>query len=208
VDADDRLSDEIPGALAATLVPGAGSLAAPVLKFLAKESRRELKRLRSRALKAAERTSGLTREELSAQIVNEPRLVPLATRVLFEAGMTGQDEILDALGAALGEAARAPERCDELESVLIGIARIRRAHIKVLRALGPDRPRAGDGREVTWGGANAAEKVAIDEETVRRLLADLAAAGFMTGWSAFDDLGYTVNALGLALLEVLDQYAG
>lgn len=42
----------------------------------------EHKRNRSRALRAAELMSGLSREELAETIAENPRLVPLLTRVL------------------------------------------------------------------------------------------------------------------------------
>ena len=100
-----------------------------------------------------------------------------------------------------------PQRSDELESILLGIARIRRAHIELLRAIGPDHPKDADSQEGTWGQPNVAPLIGTDEETAGRLLADLASAGFMTMWPAFDFQGYTVNSLGITLLEVLERYA-
>lgn len=88
----------------------------------------EQKRNRSRALRAAELMSGLSREDLAETIADNPRLVPLLTRVLYVSAMTGQDEVLAALGAALGAAASDEQRIDEAESMLARVEELRRHH--------------------------------------------------------------------------------
>lgn len=92
-------------------------------------------RLRSTALKAAERSSGLTREEISDALVTNPTLIPLVTRVLWIAGMNGHDEILDVLGGVLGSILLTPDDNEEAELILHSVAHLTRTHLQVLRAL-------------------------------------------------------------------------
>ena len=105
-DANDRLTEDLAGG-AIELIPGVGPLLAPLAKRAFKSIREEWARNSSKALRAAERISGMSREELSDRISDDPRLIPLVTRVLYAAGMTGQDTILRALGTALGDAGSA-----------------------------------------------------------------------------------------------------
>lgn len=95
----------------------------------------EQTRLRSTALKAAERSAGMTREEISDALVASPHLVPLVSRVLWTAGMSGDDEILEALGGMLGSILLAPDDTEEAELLLAGIADLKRIHLQVLRKL-------------------------------------------------------------------------
>jgi hypothetical protein len=57
--------------------------------------RDEWGRNRSKALKVATKVSGLSRGDLAERIENEPELVPLLTRLLWEAAMTGQGPLLE-----------------------------------------------------------------------------------------------------------------
>ncbi len=96
----------------------------------------EQARLRSTALRAAERSSGLTREEISDALVAYPDLVPLVSRVLWMAGMNGHDEILEVLGGVLGSILLTPDDTEEAELILAGIGDLKRIHLQVLRRLG------------------------------------------------------------------------
>ena len=120
--------DEAAGALVGMTLPIVGPLLQEPAKRLVGSVRAEHARNRDRALRAAVQMSGLTREELAERICTTPKLVPLLTRVLHEVGMTGQVEVLDALGAALGDAIREPSRSDEVELVLIGLESVRKQH--------------------------------------------------------------------------------
>jgi hypothetical protein len=55
--------------------------------------------------------------------------------VLYAAGMTGQDTILRALGAALGEAIQDPEKIDEAGLLPSGMAELREHHIVILNIM-------------------------------------------------------------------------
>jgi hypothetical protein len=89
----------------------------------------------STALRAAERVSGQTRKQLGEAIAEDPQLIPLATRVLYAAGMNGHDQTLAAMGRALGDAVRDRERIDEMELILTALADLGPAHVRLLQAL-------------------------------------------------------------------------
>lgn len=213
-DADWR--DEA-GAGAISLVPFIGPLLADPARRLIGAVRAEYARNHSVALRAAEVTSGLTREELAERIATHPRLIPVLTRVLFAAGMTGQDEILDALGAALGAAAAAPEQVDDVELLLIGLQDLRRQHVTVLRVVGGGRPQWDEesktppNNEVQaeiagWNVLAISNRCALSEETVHLAAVGLDRAGFVRTFSAIGGLGFAITQLGHTLIEVLDSY--
>lgn len=95
----------------------------------------ELGRLHSPAIDAAEQACGLSREDIAQRLEDEPQLVPLAARVLFQAGMTNQDETLRALGAMLGALILTPDDTDEAELIIIGLGDLRRVHLQILRVM-------------------------------------------------------------------------
>ena len=130
-EADDGLIDELVAGVV-EWIPIAGNILAVPAKHLSKKIREECARNSSKALRAAERASGFSREDLADHISENPRLIPLVIRVLYTAGMTGQDAILRALGTALGDAGRDPVKIDEAELLLIGMANLRAHHIAIL----------------------------------------------------------------------------
>jgi len=197
----DQLAGSAGAAIPGLIAPG--PLGAALGLLTGELSRRawvELKLLWSRPMKAAVRISGLSREELEERIRDDPRLVPLAARVLHEAAMTGCPEVLDLLGAALGDGVIHPDQSDDTELILGGLARLRPVHIRLIRHLGPEAPDA-DG---TWTASLVGEREAVTEDEASRLLFDLAAAGFMTMHNAWNALGFTVSGRGVRLLEVID----
>ncbi len=120
---------------AAGLVPVVGPIAQEFTESATQAVLAEHARARSVALRAAEESSGLTREEISDLLVQKPAVVPLVTRVLFLAGMNGHDEILEMLGGVLGSILLAPDDTEEAELILAGIADLKRIHLQVLRVL-------------------------------------------------------------------------
>ena len=84
---DEPLSDElVEGAVG--MVPVFGPLMAPLASRVTRSFRDEYRRNTSTALSAAERRAGMSREELAEAIADDPRLIPLVTRLLYAAGMT------------------------------------------------------------------------------------------------------------------------
>ena len=176
-DANDRLTEDLAGG-AIELIPGVGPLLAPLAKRAFKSIREEWARNSSKALRAAERISGMSREELSDRISDDPRLIPLVTRVLYAAGMTGQDTILRALGTALGDAVQNPEKVDEVELLLIGISDLRRHHVVILEAIAKERPKSEmTGGAIYWTPSSLANEVDHTLDLVNICIAGLVRGG-------------------------------
>ena len=94
------LDDVVAGAVTGWL-PFGGALE-PLVRRMSVAVRHEHARRHSIAMKAAERRSGMSREDLEERIASDPDLVPIAVRVLHAAGSTGDEKLLKLLGAALG----------------------------------------------------------------------------------------------------------
>jgi hypothetical protein len=203
---DDNLTDDL---VAGTteLIPFVGSIAAPVAKRFSKKVREEWARNHSKALRAAERISEMSREDLADRISEDPRLIPLAVRVLYAAGTTGQDAILRALGTALGEAVLDPEKIDEVELLLIGMADLRKQHIVILEAMAkppqestPDNPRY-------WGSEPLAQTSGFTRDLVNMCLSGLVRSGLIRQVDDAYGVCYEISELGQAALEVLSELA-
>ena len=82
--------------------------------------------------------------------------------------MNNQDEMLDLLGAALGEAAADPGRADEVDLILLGLTNLRAEHIKILETMATSprwlRPHR-EGRERERQGSTAWNPEALAEST-------------------------------------------
>lgn len=206
-----------------SMLPLIGPLLAEPARRVSRGFRDEITRNQSRALKAAELLSGLTREDLAERIAADPRLIPVATRVLFAAGMTGQDEVLDALGAALGTAVSDPDSAEDVDLLLLGLQNLRRHHITLLRRatgtpqwLGmPDegkQPETSTGCDLieadTWHLNALAVLTHASEDSTHVVVRGLVNAGFMRGVAgAYGSQDYyVVTSLGRTLLDVLAQY--
>ena len=200
------------------LVPVVGRFLERPASRLSRTARLEQERVRSRAIRAAETASGLSREDIAERIVDNPRLVPLAARVLFLIGMNNQDEMLDLLGSALGEAAAQPERADEVDMLLVGLTNLRAEHIKVLETMtgeprwireereGRERERVGS---TAWNPEAVAEATSLSVDVAWQCVLNLESAGFvrsrpMSGFSVTEpSTGYSVSKTGEAVLDVV-----
>ncbi len=162
---DPNLPDElINGAVSAIPIPGL-SLVGPLAGRLARAVRAEWARNLSVALYAAEETAGLSREQLTELLAENPRLVLLFVRVIHAAGMNGHDEALKGMGAALGDAARAPSRANEAEVILAAFVDLTADHIALLRCVSVPDPRGQDGAAL-WSTEHVLEAVGLPETTV------------------------------------------
>ncbi|RNM12226.1 hypothetical protein [Nocardioides pocheonensis] len=211
--------DEFVGALAGMLTAG---VATDPMARLSAKARAELARTRSIALRAAEDLAGMTREDLGERIAANPKLVPIAARVLWQAGMTGQDEVLEALGAVLGNAAAHPDRADEAEVLLLGIEALRRQHIALLRVMaGPPQWKSNEpepyqdlqpvqvtalGEAERWNVEALAEASGMTDDQAALAATGLSNAGFARALSVLGGTGFQVTEMGQVLLEVLDVY--
>lgn len=209
---EDDWVDESAGA-AAEMVPFVG----PVLGMLTRRAsaaiRAEWQRNGSTAMRAAERVSGLSRWDLQESIADNPRLVPLLTRVLYQATMTGQDRTLIAMGAALGDGVRSPEHADEAEMILVALKDMQDHHLQALDALRNPTPQPpSGGAPLNWiqpGKALNVEDLAqasrLTPEIAELAATGLTSAGFARGHGLYGGTtGYSLTTMGETLLAVLD----
>lgn len=208
----DLAASEVVGAV----VPGIGWIAGPLLRAAREESQRNA----STALRAAERASGMSREDLEERIAAEPAMLPLYLHVLWAAGMNGHDETLRAMGTALGDAARAHARnerdaFDTAEDVLRAMREFTPRHWAVLVHVAENSPDQGSPPEDERWQAVTARNIALGleltEATATAALAALAAAGLtrtavptLVGTSP---LAYPITSLGLAVLHAARAHA-
>jgi hypothetical protein len=179
----------------------------PFGKLAAKKVREEWERNHSKSLRAAERISGMTREDLADNISEDPRLIPLAIRVLYAAGMTGQDVILRALGTALGEAVVNREKIDEAEMILIGLAELRKQHITILKIMSAEPPESTPDNPHYWHSRLLAETSSFTSDLVNVYLSGLARSGFIRQVGNAYGVCHEITQLGRTALEVLNELA-
>ena len=135
--------------------------------------------------------------------------------------MNNQDEMLDLLGAALGEAAADPGRADEVDLILLGLTNLRAEHIKILETMATSprwlRPhREGRERErqgsTAWNPEALAESTGLSEDVAWQCVLNLEISGFarskpMPGFGISEpSTGYSVSPLGEVVLDVLRQH--
>lgn len=204
-DKDEVLTDEL-AASVVELIPFVGPSLAVFTKRGSKKIREEWIRLTSKALRTAERVSGLSREDLADRISEDPRLIPLVIRVLYTAGMTGQDVILRALGTAFGDAVRNPEKIDEAELLLIGMSNLRRHHIDVLEIMSENLPHPSlPNTYIYWTPENLASKSGYSRDLANICISGLLQSGLISQVADAYGVAYEITDLGRTALEVLDE---
>lgn len=203
----DRVAEDLVEGFAG-LFPG-GSLVGVGLRRLTRAVVAEQKRNRSRALRAAELTPGLSREDLAETIADNPRLVPLLTRVLYMSAMTGQDEVLAALGAALGAAASDEQKIDEAEFMLARVEELRRHHFQILHVFDTRSPyqthRMSDkGERIDyWREVEIIAKVPMRRDLVEMALAGLHSSGLLELERMAEGNIWTVSQFGRDVLRLV-----
>ena len=203
-DASDEFNDELVAGFVGQ-IPLVGNVLSVFAKRGTKEIRQEWARNSSKALRAAERMSGLSREDLTDRICENPRLIPLVVRVLYTAGMTGQDTILRALGTALGDAVRDPEKVDEAELLLIGMTNLRRHHIVILEIMAKPPHPTNPNKFTYWTPESLADESTYDLYLVNICVAGLAQSGLISQVGDAYGVCYKISDLGRSALEVLDE---
>lgn len=116
-------------------IPFVGPVTAPAGRRFARVLQREWSRNRSRVLELACHQAGLSREDLAERLERHPELVPLVTRVLHEAGMTGADRPLRVLAGYLGDALAEPSHAEDVAVILATLNGLAEAHIRLLEML-------------------------------------------------------------------------
>jgi hypothetical protein len=151
----------------------------------------------------------MSREELAEAIADDPRLIPLVTRLLYAAGMTGQDETLKLLGTAFGDAVRQRDHIDETEMILSALSDLRKHHVEILQLLATPAPPPPDaeaeGAHGAWWPALLGERSGMREEFVILCLAGLTNAGLVRTRNTYGGPSYEPTEIGLNILDVLTQ---
>lgn len=205
-------ADEVAGDALAALVPVVGGA---IGSRAVRAVREEWRRNASRALRAAEAASGMTRESLAEFIEREPRAIPLYIQVLWAAGSNGHDETLRAMGAVFGRAASASAEQDDdgledAELALRAMSALGPRHFRVLRALS-DVPLPPEEDEHGNHGASMSDGVAastgIREEIVDQVLLNLAGAGLARPLSVWGGVAYPISDLGRAVVRAVQEVA-
>lgn len=207
---EENLPSRVAADVASSVVPGAGPLVQRF--FLALQS--EWSQLRSKSLKAAEVVAGMSREDLAERIEANPELVPLATRLLYEAAMSGQDAILDAMGAAFGVAASDLQKVDDCEVILGGLRNLRGTDVHILQHM-----RGGDTLFRREGSPAEGESrlpnetflqatiMGVSEEAYTFALIRLVNQGFARSIAVLGGTGFEISDLGDVLCDALQILA-
>lgn len=130
---DDDLFPELAGGLVGSL-PGGGVLSV-VVERATGAVLREWRRNLSVTLQLACEYTGMSREDLAEKLELESNLAPLFIRVLYAAGMNGNDKTLRMLAGFLGDAVADLSRVDEIALLLAAVSDFTEHHIKVLELL-------------------------------------------------------------------------
>lgn len=206
---DPRDADSLGGAaleglaaLGGVAFPGLGV----VSQFMFRTVRREWERNTSTALKAAVAAAGMSREELAEKIAGDPRLVPLATRLLYAAGMNGHDRTLRAMGGAFGSTVRDRDSIDECELILTALADLTDNHGYVLQLLGEQPPRDGE-REGQWTPESLEAVSTLPSRATALCVASLVTRGLVqVPPTFFGGIFYDITQPGRDVLHVLQEY--
>jgi hypothetical protein len=188
---------------AGAFAPGFGALLDHVLLG---PLRAEWQRNGSKALRAAEAASGLTREAFQERLTADPAMQPLLTRLLFSAGMNGHDPTLAAMGAALGACMREAARLDECALILAALADLNASHTTMLQLLAGEPPLHGEEHRA-WTVPTALAGANLPATVAPLVLAALVARGLAqehTGGYGGSTL--RITALGTTVLELLTAY--
>lgn len=179
-------------------------LANTVGKRLYRAISAEWARNRSTALGSALRASGLSREDFEEWAEREPRAIPLYLKVLWAAGINGHDQTLRAMGAVLGEAARATARgsddgFEDAELALRAMDDLTPRHFRVLAAV--DEGHVGENRDMgAFMPEGVSETCGIGQDAAHQCLLNLAAAGLVVSSPVLNGTAYPPTELGRAVM--------
>lgn len=197
---------ELFGALV-SLVPGVGPLVSRPAEHLLAAAKAERARRHSLAIHTAVRAAGAaSAEDLAEAIAADPRLIPLTTRVLHAAGMSGYDDILGGLAQCLGAAVADRARVDEIDLILTTLERLSLHHVIALRAIKHQARQIPD--HYLLGELLRASKP-LTERMLRTALAGVVASGLVESVGTIDGgTRYRMTEYGWDVLDVIDAYRG
>lgn len=209
----DRVTDELAGAAVGALIPLVGDTLG---KRLMRRLRAEWHTNASTALAAAEKVSGMSREDLAETLENDPRAVPLYMRILWVAAMNGHDDTLSAMGVAFGEAASASARgaddaFEDAELALRAMSELGPRHFRVLFTLSQSVVIVNDGDTHNYSQFMpdyVAERTGLRVQVTHQCLLNLAAAGLAYSVSVFDGTAYPITDLGQEVARAVRIHGG
>lgn len=186
------------------LAPGTGPVARRALTAVS----REWSRNHSTALRAAETSSGLSREQLTDLLDENPAFVPLSVRLLYAAGMNGYEPTLKAMGAVFGHAVADPSRMDECTVILSSLTDLSAAHVAVLRLIAREPP-IGDGVSTRfWTAETLIESSTLPKVVVPLCVAALIGRGLAEEHpEVFSSGTCQITTLGRVVLDLLETWA-
>jgi hypothetical protein len=207
---DDKTGETVDdgASLVPTLLLGPfAGVAAPLVKRLSKTVRHESQRRHSVALAAAERVSGMSREDIAVAIADNPDLVPLLTRLLYTSGMTRDDRTLRLLGAALADAVVHPARIHDADMISRVLTDFTPAHFVVLRTMSEPNTfrRNPDDIADEWQESVVIHESGLPPGVGRMALSGAIAAGLVIEVGKV--MGHTVvlSDFGRTALELIDE---
>lgn len=197
--------------IVSSVVPGTGWLTDKVLDRVAREHEQRA----SKALRVAENASGMSREELADLLDGQPELVPLYLQVLYAAGMNGHEQVLRAMGAAMGLAAAAArsgdgDSFDDIELALRAMKDFTPRQFQVLQAIVKSGGAKGDDGEddlLPTGAPGISASLGISVERAEACLISLSGLGLVTVVQTWGGNSYPIAPLGRAVVAAADAVA-
>lgn len=192
-------------------VPIIGGALAPAAERGLEQLLAERRRNSSRLLELACQRAGMSREDLADLICESPETLGLTTRILYTAGMTGSDEIIQILAGFLGEALADPVKTDDVEVFVGAMTQFSGRHIQVLERIATGPPPLTNLNH--WTSGLLELELPYRNEVTQIAVKGLVAAGFVTE-GGFDGGGadqetepggtvYLISDVGEAVLAVL-----
>jgi hypothetical protein len=140
-----------------------------------------------------------------------PETLGLATRILYTAGMTGHDEVIQILAGFLGEALADPTKTDDVDVFVGALTQISGRHIQVLEWIAKGPPPLPNLSH--WTSGLLELELPYRNEVTQIAVKGLVAAGFVTE-GGFDGGGadqgtepggtvYVISEVGQVVLELL-----
>lgn len=164
-------------------------------------------------MEAAVKSSGLSREDLAERMVEHRELVPLVTRLLFDAAQTSDRHLLAAMGATFAAAVEDLDRVDECGLAIRGLRNLLAEDVAVLRHMRDrdvfdERSESADETEQLQTAGGLANRLGTDAERVMFSLNRLAGQGFALSTSAYGGARFSVTGLGKLLYDALERMNG
>ncbi|GAA0631917.1 hypothetical protein GCM10009547_39700 [Sporichthya brevicatena] len=154
----------------------------------------------------------MSREDIEANLDQNPQLLTLTNRVLWAAGHSGQDRVLRILAGFLADAIRQPSLADEVTALMGSLESLSEHHIRVLELCSTPAPDAAANEPNPlaryWNEKQILEHAGFRSELVAVALRGLAGAGLLDDrkndtWDSVLTPMFQVTEMGNAVLDAL-----